>query len=217
MEKEIKGVITVENAVKRYGRQTVLQNVSVSFTKGKIHGIIGRNGSGKTVLFKCICGFITLDGGKIIVNGKEIGKDVDMPSNLGVIIESPGFLPNYNAFRNLKFLAMLKKKITDAEIKDSIRKVGLDPESKKWVGKYSMGMRQRLGIAQAIMEKPDILILDEPFNGLDKHGVEEMRTLLLELKEQGKTILLASHNSEDIRLLCDYVYEMDAGVLECQI
>lgn len=219
MEKSKKGeiVIAVEEAVKRYGTQTVLNNVSVSFGKGKIHGIIGRNGSGKTVLFKCICGFITLDSGKITVSGKQIGKDVDMAQNLGVIIENPGFLPNYNAFRNLKFLAMLKRKITDEEIKDAIRKVGLDPESKKWVGKYSMGMRQRLGIAQAIMENPEILILDEPFNGLDKHGVEEMRTLLLELKEQGKTILLASHNSEDIRLLCDHVYEMDAGVLECKI
>lgn len=206
-------VIVVENVVKRYGAQTVLKNVSVSFGKGMIHGIIGRNGSGKTVLFKCICGFIAADGGRVLVDGKQIGKDVDMPKNLGLIIENPGFLPNYSAFRNLKFLAMLQKKITDEDIKETLRKVGLDPESRKWVGKYSLGMRQRLGIAQAIMEDPAILVLDEPFNGLDKHGVEEMRTLLLGLKEQGKTILLASHNSEDIRLLCDRVYEMDAGVL----
>ncbi len=206
-------VITVEHVVKQYGTQTVLKDVSVSFGKGKIHGIIGRNGSGKTVLFKCICGFIAPDGGKVVVDGKQIGKDVDMPKDLGLIIENPGFLPGYSAFRNLKFLAMLQKKITDDDIKETLRKVGLDPESKKKVGKYSMGMRQRLGIAQAIMEDPGILVLDEPFNGLDKHGVEEMRTLLLGLKEQGKTILLASHNSEDIRLLCDSVYEMDAGVL----
>lgn len=206
-------IIAVENVMKRYGTQTVLKDVSVSFEKGKIHGIIGRNGSGKTVLFKCICGFITSDGGRVLVDGKQIGKDVDMPKDLGLIIENPGFLPNYSAFRNLKFLAMLQKKITDEEIRETLRKVGLDPESRKWVGKYSLGMRQRLGIAQAIMEDPSILVLDEPFNGLDKHGVEEMRTLLLELKEQGKTILLASHNSEDIRLLCDRVYEMDAGVL----
>ena len=206
-------IIAVENVMKRYGTQTVLKDVSVSFEKGKIHGIIGRNGSGKTVLFKCICGFITPDGGRVLVDGKQIGKDVDIPKDLGLIIENPGFLPNYSAFRNLKFLAMLQKKITDEDIRETLRKVGLDPESRKWVGKYSLGMRQRLGIAQAIMEDPAILVLDEPFNGLDKHGVEEMRTLLLELKEQGKTILLASHNSEDIRLLCDRVYEMDAGVL----
>lgn len=206
--------IIVTDAVKKYGTQTVLSSVSVRFERGKIHGIIGRNGSGKTVLFKSICGFIPLDGGSVSVNGKRIGKDVDMAENIGVIIETSGFLPNYSAFRNLKFLAMLKNRITDKEIRESICMVGLDPDSRKWVGKYSMGMRQRLGIAQAIMEDPEILILDEPFNGLDKHGVEEMRALLLSLKGQGKTILLASHNSEDIRLLCDCVYEMDAGVLQ---
>lgn len=204
-------IIEINNAVKCFGEQTVLDHVTLDIYKGKIYGLIGRNGSGKTVLFKSICGFLILDEGYIKVQNSQIGKDTDMPNDIGIIIESPGFLTNYSAFKNLKFLAMLKKQISDEQIRDSIRLVGLDPDNKKWVGKYSMGMRQRLGIAQAIMENPSILILDEPFNGLDKDGVTEMRKLLLQLKDDGKTILLASHSSEDISVLCDEVYEMDKG------
>lgn len=206
-------VIEVKDAVKIYGSQTVLDHVSLQVERQKIYGIVGRNGSGKTVLFKSILGFIPLTDGVISVRGKVIGKDEDMASDIGMIIENPGFLPNYNAFKNLKFLAMIHDRISDEEILNTIARVGLDPHSKKWVGKYSMGMRQRLGIAQAIMENPDILILDEPMNGLDKHGVEEVRQLLLQLKEEGKTILIASHNPLDIEILCDEVYEMDGGVL----
>lgn len=206
-------IIQVEHAVKKYGNQIVLNDVSLSIEKGSISGIVGRNGSGKTVLFKSICGFVPLDSGQIIVDGKVIGKDTDMAENVGAIIENPGFLPNYNALKNLRFLAKIRNRIKDQQIIEAIERVGLDPNSKKWVGKYSLGMRQRLGIAQAIMENPDILILDEPMNGLDKHGVEDIRKLLLELKELGKTILIASHNPLDIELLCDNVYEMDAGVL----
>lgn len=210
-------VIEIRDIGKVYGEQTVLNHVSLNIEKGKIYGIIGRNGSGKTVLFKCICGFVVPDNGYIKVEGKQVGKDVDMPDKVGAIIENPGFLPSYNAFKNLKFLAMLKKRITDKEIREAIVRVGLDPDSKKWVGKYSLGMRQRLGIAQAIMENPDILILDEPMNGLDKQGVEDIRELLLSLKEEGKTILIASHNPLDIQILCDCVYEMDAGVLKAVV
>lgn len=206
--------ITVENAVKKFKEATVLNNVSINFEQGKIHGIIGRNGSGKTVLFKSICGFMPLTSGKVTVNGKVIGKDIDVPKNVGVIIEAPGFLPNYSGFKNLKLLAMIHKKIDNKTIKNTMERVGLDPNSKKWVGKYSLGMRQRLGIAQAIMENPEILILDEPMNGLDNHGVEDMRTLLLGLKNEGKTILIASHSAEDIDILCDTVHEMDAGVIQ---
>lgn len=206
--------IVVENAVKKFKETTALDHVSIEFEQGKIHGIIGRNGSGKTVLFKSICGFMPLTEGKITVNGKVIGKDVDVPKNVGVIIEAPGFLPNYSGFKNLKLLAMIQKKIDKKTIKDTMTRVGLDPNSKKWVSKYSLGMRQRLGIAQAIMENPDILILDEPMNGLDNHGVEDIRTLLLGLKEEGKTILIASHSAEDIDILCDTVHEMDAGVVQ---
>ena len=158
-----------------------------------------------------ICGFILLDSGEITVSDKVIGKDVDMPKNVGLIIETPGFLKDYSAYWNLKFLADLNKKITNDDIKNAIRRVGLNPEDKKAVGKYSLGMRQRLGIAQAIMENPDILVLDEPFNGLDKKGVTEMRSLLLQMKDEGKTIIMASHSSEDIDILCDEVYEMEAG------
>lgn len=205
--------IEVQNVVKRFRDQVVLKNVSISFEKGQIHGIVGRNGSGKTVLFKCICGLMHLEEGVIFVNGKRVGRDVDMPEDIGAIIEAPGFLPNYSGYKNLRFLANIRRKIGKEEILNVLKTVGLDPESRKHVGKYSLGMRQRLGIAQAIMEDPEILILDEPMNGLDNAGVQDIRALLLELKAQGKTILLASHNHEDIAALCDTVHEMDGGVL----
>ena len=205
--------IEVQNVVKRFRDQVVLKNVSISFEKGKIHGIVGRNGSGKTVLFKCICGLMHTEEGVILVNGKRVGRDVDMPEDIGAIIEAPGFLPNYSGYKNLRFLANIRRKIGKEEILNVLKTVGLDPESRKHVGKYSLGMRQRLGIAQAIMEDPEILILDEPMNGLDNAGVQDIRALLLELKAQGKTILLASHNHEDIATLCDTVHEMDGGVL----
>ncbi|WP_418269978.1 ATP-binding cassette domain-containing protein [Hominenteromicrobium sp.] len=205
--------IEVQNVVKRFRDQVVLKNVSISFEKGKIHGIVGRNGSGKTVLFKCICGLMHPEEGVILVNGKRVGRDVDMPEDIGAIIEAPGFLPNYSGYKNLRFLANIRRKIGKEEILNVLKTVGLDPESRKHVGKYSLGMRQRLGIAQAIMEDPEILILDEPMNGLDNAGVQDIRALLLELKVQGKTILLASHNHEDIAALCDTVHEMDGGVL----
>lgn len=205
--------IEVQNVVKRFRDQVVLKNVSISFEKGKIHGIVGRNGSGKTVLFKCICGLMHPEEGVILVNGKRVGRDADMPEDIGAIIEAPGFLPNYSGYKNLRFLANIRRKIGKEEILNVLKTVGLDPESRKHVGKYSLGMRQRLGIAQAIMEDPEILILDEPMNGLDNAGVQDIRALLLELKAQGKTILLASHNHEDIAALCDTVHEMDGGVL----
>lgn len=205
--------IEVQNVVKRFRDQVVLKSVSISFEKGQIHGIVGRNGSGKTVLFKCICGLMHPEEGVILVNGKRVGRDVDMPEDIGAIIEAPGFLPNYSGYKNLRFLANIRRKIGKEEILNVLKTVGLDPESRKHVGKYSLGMRQRLGIAQAIMEDPEILILDEPMNGLDNAGVQDIRALLLELKAQGKTILLASHNHEDIAALCDTVHEMDGGVL----
>lgn len=205
--------IEVQNVVKRFRDQVVLKNVSISFEKGQIHGIVGRNGSGKTVLFKCICGLMHPEEGVILVNGKRVGRDVDMPEDIGAIIEAPGFLPNYSGYKNLRFLANIRRKIGKEEILNVLKTVGLDPESRKHVGKYSLGMRQRLGIAQAIMEDPEILILDEPMNGLDNAGVQDIRALLLKLKEQGKTILLASHNHEDIAALCDTVHEMDGGIL----
>ena len=206
--------VIVKNLTKKFKEATVLDNVNIAFEKGKVHGLIGRNGSGKTMLMKCICGIVPPTSGEIIVNEKRIGKDVDIPKNVGVIIETPGFIPNYSAFNNLKFLAALNHKIGKREIRKAIKSVGLNPDDKKHVGKFSLGMRQRLGLAQAIMENPDLLILDEPMNGLDKDGVCDMREYLLALKEQGKTILIASHSAEDIDILCDTVCEMDKGKLE---
>ena len=210
MEKS-KSIISVQGVSKDFGHERVLHDITRDFVRGKIHGIVGNNGSGKTVLMKCICGFLIPTEGKIFVHGKQVGREVDFPPGLGVIIETPGFLPNVSGIRNLEILASLQKKVGLREIAAAIRRVGLDPELKKPVGKYSLGMRQRLGIAQAIMEDPELLILDEPLNGLDKHGVKEMRDLILGLKEDGKTILLASHNQGDIDALCDTVCEMDAG------
>lgn len=204
-------MIEVKNVSVTIGKNRILQDISVHFEKGKIHGLIGRNGSGKTVLMKCICGFMKPTSGAVFVEGKQIGKDVDFVPDAGVIIETPGFVPFYSGTRNLQILAALNHKIGNEEIREAMQTVGLDPGLKRHVKKYSLGMRQRLGIAQAIMENPKLLILDEPFNGLDKEGVELMRNYFLKLKEQGVTILLTSHTSEDIRLLCDTVMEMEKG------
>lgn len=206
-------MIQIENLSKSFRKQTVLHDVNVTFDKGKIHGIIGKNGSGKTVLLKCICGLIYPDSGTITVAGKIIGQDVDFAPNTGIIIETPYFLPYKSGINTLYDLSKIKKVIGKPEIIHTMNQVGLDPTSKKPVGKYSLGMRQRLGIAQAIMESPELLILDEPMNGLDKQSIEEMRQLLIALREEGKTILLASHNSQDIEIVCDTVCEMDLGYL----
>ncbi len=206
-------VIEMKSVVKRWGNNTVLKSVDLAVNSSEIVGIIGHNGSGKTVLMKCICGFITPDSGEITVSGKRVGKDVDIPKNIGLIIESPGFLPNFSGFSNLWQLAKIRGKISKDDVRRVIEKVGLNPDEKKHVGKYSLGMKQRLGIAQAIMENPDILILDEPMNGLDKNGVEDMRKLLLQLKDNGKAIIIASHNSVDIDVLCDRVFEITKGTL----
>lgn len=206
-------MIKINNLSLTIKKIEILKRLSIDFEKGKIHGLIGRNGSGKTMLMKCICGFIKPTEGEIFVAEKRIGKDCDFPESIGIIIETPGFIPYYSGYKNLKLLADLNRKIGNQTIKETMKKVGLDPNSKLHIKKYSLGMRQRLGLAQAIMENPDLLILDEPMNGLDKDGVADMRKYLLELKEQGKTILIASHSAEDIEILCDTVCEMDKGVL----
>ena len=198
-------MIQVRNVTKEFKNQAVLENVTVQFEAGKIHGIIGKNGSGKTVFLRLLCGLMSPTSGTIIVDGKEIGKDVDFAPDAGIIIETPSFLTYKSGYRNLKDLAAIRNKIQKGEVVRAMNQVGLDPFNKKRVGKYSLGMRQRLGIAQAIMEHPKLLILDEPMNGLDAQGLELIRNLLLELKAGGTTILLASHNAEDIELLCDTV------------
>lgn len=193
--------------------EEVLQELDFQVERGKAYGIAGNNGSGKTVLMKCICGFLPVTQGLIRVGGKYIGKEIDFPESLGAIIETPGFLDHLSGRKNLEILADLRGNLTGRDISVALLRVGLNPGLTKPVAKYSLGMRQRLGIAQAIMEDPKLLILDEPFNGLDKYGVKEIRALLLEEKEKGKTILLSSHNSEDLRILCDRIFEMDAGAL----
>ena len=209
-------IIEVKNVYKSFKNIEVLHDVSLQADAGSLCGIIGRNGSGKTVLFKCICGFLQTDRGEIQIEGKAVGKDKSTLSNLGIIIESPGFLRHYSGYKNLEFLMGLNGKADREKINAVLDLVGLAEQKNKKVGKYSMGMRQRLGIAQAIMEEQNILILDEPMNGLDNQGVEDIRKLLLKLKEKGTAILLASHNQEDIRQLCDFVYEMDSGRIQRQ-
>ena len=206
-------VISVKDVSLVIKKDTILSGVSMELEQGKIYGIVGRNGSGKTMLMKCICGFVKPTDGEVTVGGKRIGKDVDFPQNVGIIIETPGFIPYYSGYRNLKILAGLRKIIGEKEIRETMRVVGLEGAENKLVRKYSLGMRQRLGLAQAMMEKPDIFILDEPMNGLDNEGVEDMRRIFLGLKKEGKTILLVSHNSEDITVLCDEIYYMDKGKL----
>lgn len=191
----------------------ILKNIDINFERGKIHGLIGRNGSGKTMLMKCICGFVAPTSGEIHVEGKQVGKDCDFPDDIGIIIETPGFIPYYSGLRNLTMLATLRNKIAKEQVRTAISRVGLDPNLRKPVRKYSMGMKQRLGLAQAIMENPSILILDEPLNGLDNDGVADMRSYIKDLRDEGKTILIASHFAEDISLLCDTVCEMDKGML----
>lgn len=203
--------IEVSNVGKKYKDKMLVEDVSFTVKKGEILGIVGLNGSGKTVLLKCICGLMDYSAGTIKVDGKIIGKDCEYPKNMGVIIETPGFLPYHSGYKNLEYLASLRKKITKQDIKDVLVKVGLAGEEKKLVAKYSLGMRQRLGIAQAIMENPELLILDEPMNGLDKEGIVEVRKLLLDMKAEGKTMIITSHNEEDIKVLCDKVIEMDKG------
>ena len=208
-------IAEIKNVSKKFGDETVVREVSLSLDAGKIYGIAGRNGSGKTVLFKMIIGFLKPTTGRIFVNGKEIGKNTDFAEDTGIIIETPGFLGAFSGYKNLEYLAAIKKQIGKDEIRRSMELVGLDPASRKKVKKYSLGMRQRLGIAQAIMEHPKFLVLDEPMNGLDREGVAEIRELFLKLKKEGTTILLSSHHREDMEELCDKVFEMEDGCLKC--
>ena len=208
-----KPALIVDHVTKQFGSEVVLKDVSLTLEAGKIHGIIGRNGSGKTVLMKCICGFLQPTCGSVKVFDRTIGQDCDFAPDTGILIETPGFLPHETGLNNLLWLAKLGKGASKERVNQLIRQVGLDPRLKKTVSQYSLGMRQRLGIAQTLLDDPSLMILDEPMNGLDKNGVRSIRDLLLGLKSQGKTILLASHFAQDIDELCDTVCEMDQGVL----
>lgn len=208
--------IQIQRISKTYGKQRVLSDVSASFERGRIHGLIGRNGSGKTQLFKVICGYVVPDSGEVFVGGKQIGKDLQYPASFGLLIDGMGFLPRYSGLFNLQSLAALNTRLGKKDMLHLLDKVGLSEAAYKKVGKYSLGMRQRLGIAQALIGSPEFLLLDEPFIGLDKSGVKDIHILLKSLREQGTTILLASHNPYDIETLCDTVHEMDAGRINRQ-
>lgn len=205
--------IQLTNISKTFGKQTVLQPLTMGFEEGMIHGIIGRNGSGKTVLMRMILGILQPTTGTVIVGDKRIGKDVDFPESAGAIIETIEFIPYMSAYQNLADIAAMRGNLSKTQIKEVLEMVGLGNVGRKHVSKFSMGMRQRLAIAQAVMESPKLLILDEPMNGMDEKGVEEMRRLILARKAAGTTIILSSHNIEDIRILCDQVYRIDAGVV----
>ena len=206
-------VIITENLTKRFGETIILKDVNLRIREGSIVGVVGRNGSGKTILLKMICGLMLPSSGSVTVHGQRIGVDRDFAADTGVLIETPEFLPTQSGIQCLQSLSVITGKKKKEELKKLLMLVGLDPESKKPVGKYSLGMRQRLGIAQAILDNPSLLLLDEPMNGLDKHGVQDMRRLLSNLRNSGKTIVLASHIAEDIALLCDTVYEVDGGMV----
>ena len=205
-------IIDIKNVSKTINNVKILNNITVSFKSGHIYGLIGRNGSGKTMLFKSICGLINITSGEIRVFNKLIANG-NFPDDTGIIIENPGFLPQYSGYKNLEILASIRNKINSSDIKNIIKIVGLNPDDKLPVKKYSLGMKQRLGIAQALMESPKLLILDEPMNALDEDGVNDIRKILLNLKKQGVTILIASHNKEDIETLCDSIYTIDNGIL----
>lgn len=206
-------IVKIEHLSKTFKNEYVLQDINIAFDAGKIYGIVGKNGAGKTVLFKCMIGLLHPTEGTVTVNGRVVGKDTDFAPDTGMIIETPGFLKQYTAYDNLEYLASIRKQISPEQIREAIRMVGLDPDSKKKVGKFSLGMRQRLGIAQAIMEDPKLLVLDEPMNGLDKNGIKLVKELLCKWKDQGKAIIMASHYAEDMDI-CDEIYEMDAGTIE---
>lgn len=204
-------MIYINNLSLTIGKDAILSDINLHIQKGKITGLVGRNGCGKTMLMKCVTGFVKPTQGEVIFDGKKIGEDVDFPTSTGIIIETPSFVPYYSGIKNLMELASLQRKIGKAEVEEMLKQVGLYEARNKIVRKYSLGMKQRLGIAQALMENPDTLILDEPMNGLDNECVNMVRSILAERKKQGKTILLVSHNAEDIRVLCDEIYEMDRG------
>lgn len=206
--------IEIKNVSKRFGHKRVLEEVSLSVERGQTIGLIGANGSGKSVLFKILCGFVKPDQGSVYVRGAQLGKNGrDFPEDLGVFINSPGFIGIYSGFKNLKLLADIQGKIGEEEIKAAMSKVGLDQKDKTKVEHYSLGMKQKLGLAQAIMEGQDILVLDEPFNALDHQTYDDMKMLIRMLKAEGKTIFLTSHRFKDIEQLCDQVYFLEEGRL----
>ncbi|HHD9720406.1 TPA: ABC transporter ATP-binding protein [Streptococcus pneumoniae] len=206
-------IITLKNIELKLKKTCVFQNLNFSCKQGEIIGITGANGSGKSVLFKLIAGLYSPSYGEVLINGENIVPERKIPANLGALIEEPGFINYYSGFKNLQYLASIRGVVGNQEINDTLKIVGLYEQKDQKVKTYSLGMRKKLGITQAIMENPSILLLDEPMNALDKSSVENMRTLFRKLSsEKGTTILIASHSEEDIRILCDKVYAIEDKV-----
>lgn len=206
--------VEIKDLCKQFKDHKVLKHINLQIETGKIYGIVGINGSGKTMLFRCMAGLVRPTSGEIIYDGKVLYRDIFTPPNMGIVIENMGLYPEFTGFDNLKYLAGIRKLISDEEICAAIARVGLEPKDKRKIRKYSLGMRQRIILAQAFMEKPDILLLDEPTNALDETGVELVRTILKEESERGALIVITSHNKEDIAYLCDEVFFMSEGSLE---
>lgn len=204
-------VVRLEDYCKSFKSAEVLKNINLTLESGKVIGLKGKNGSGKTMLMRAISGLILPTSGKVYINDKELGRHISFPPSIGILIENPSFISNYTGFKNLKILASIQNRISDDEIRDAIRNVGLDPDDKRTFKKYSLGMKQRLGIAAAIMERPDIVILDEPINALDEAGAGLIKGLLDELKANGSLIIIACHDTEELNYLSDEIYEIYDG------
>ena len=204
-------VVRLEDYCKSFKSAEVLKNINLTLESGKVIGLKGKNGSGKTMLMRAISGLILPTSGKVYINDKELGRQISFPPSIGILIENPSFISNYTGFKNLKILASIQNRISDDEIRDAIRKVGLDPDDKRTFKKYSLGMKQRLGIAAAIMERPDIVILDEPINALDEAGAGLIKGLLDELNANGSLIIIACHDTEELNYLSDEIYEIYDG------
>ena len=204
-------ILKIENVTKIIQGATVLNQVSLCMESGNIYGLFGRNGSGKTMLMRAVCGLIRITEGKITIDGAQQWKDFSYPDGLGMLIETPVFLPDYTGYENLRLLSCIKKEIKGEDIRKSLIRVGLEPNDKRNTRKYSLGMRQRLGIACAIMENPRLLVLDEPFNGLDADGCEQVKHIILEERRKGALIILACHNREELENLSDTIYKVEQG------
>lgn len=203
--------IELEKITKSIKKAEILRDISLSFTSGKIYGLRGKNGCGKTMLMRTVSGLLFPDSGRVLINGKELHKDMDFPESIGALIENPAFLPQYTGYKNLKLLGSIGGNISDDDIRLALERVGLDPEDKRTYRKYSLGMKEKLGIANAIMGEPDIIILDEPINALDEESVERIKAVLIELKEKGKLIIIACHDREELEYLSDVIYVLKDG------